>query len=159
MIISCDASQLTWLEFSHLNKHRKKVSKYQCSCGNITFALDTEVRSGHTKSCGCLQKRINLKHGHYKSPTYQCWADMKTRCSNPKHKSYKDYGGRGIGVCSYWQEFENFYKDMGDKPPGLTLERINNDHGYYRENCRWATRAEQNRNKRRTKNTKEVVLC
>lgn len=88
----------------------------------------------------------------HKSKTYQTWADMKTRCNNPEHESYPNYGGRGITVCSSWEIFENFLKDMGEKPEGLTLERINNELGYSKDNCCWATRAEQNRNKRGIKN-------
>ena len=97
------------------------------------------------------------KHGHSlrngkKSPTYQSWQDMKKRCQNPNNKRYKDWGGRGIEVCERWQDFVNFLEDMGERPEGLTLDRIDNDGNYEPGNCRWATRKEQNQNQRDYKN-------
>ena len=93
-----------------------------------------------------------LSHGHSRrgamSPTYRAWANMRSRCGNPKTKNYSDYGGRGITVCDRWAVFENFLADMGVAPPGLMLDRKDNDKGYNKDNCRWATRAVQNRNQR-----------
>jgi hypothetical protein len=83
--------------------------------------------------------------------TYQCWSSMRQRCTNPKNKEYNSYGGRGIVVCAAWGKFENFYTDMGDKPEGKTLDRINNNGNYEKANCRWATYAEQMRNKTQTR--------
>lgn len=92
-----------------------------------------------------------MKHGgwkHYKS-TYQCWQDMKQRCLNKRHRQYKNYGGRGIYICDSWLSgFENFFQDMGEKPPGMTLDRIDNDGPYFKANCRWATPAQQRVNTR-----------
>jgi len=94
----------------------------------------------------------NTKHGHrtskVTSPTYNTWHGMMNRCSNPKATGYKNYGGRGITVCEKWLDFRGFLKDMGEKPSGLTLDRIDNDKGYYKENCRWETWKNQHTNKR-----------
>lgn len=96
-----------------------------------------------------------ITHGHNagkkKTPTLQTWASMRARCTNPKKSDYQYYGGRGITVCDRWQSFENFLADMGEKPPGTSLDRIDNSGNYEPSNCRWATRAEQMRNTRQTR--------
>lgn len=87
-------------------------------------------------------------HGLSKSPEYRAWADMRQRCSNPKSTRFSRYGGRGISVCKSWDSFEVFYFDMGDRPtPDHSIDRINNDLGYFKENCRWATRSQQQKNR------------
>jgi hypothetical protein len=89
------------------------------------------------------------KHGKRNTPEYEAWQHMKSRCFNPKSRAYKDYGGRGISVCEKWLVFENFYQDMGKKPhPKLSLERVENDLGYFPGNCKWATASEQISNRR-----------
>lgn len=88
------------------------------------------------------------KHGMSKTSIYRCWQQVIQRCENPKSPDYKNYGGRGITVCERWHTFENFYEDMGDKPKGLTLERINNDGNYEPGNCEWATWKKQQNNRR-----------
>lgn len=85
------------------------------------------------------------------SKTYVCWVDMRQRCNNPNGRQYKDYGGRGIRVCERWNSYANFLADMGEKPIGLSLERIDNEGDYAPENCRWATHIEQMRNQRVTR--------
>jgi len=91
-------------------------------------------------------------HGETGTRLYTTWKGMKYRCSNPRVDSYKNYGGRGISVCARWEDFSNFKKDMGEPPEGMSIDRINNDAGYFPGNCRWATPEQQQRN--RVNNTK-----
>lgn len=96
----------------------------------------------------------NYRHGHatgYRSRTYRSWLGMLERCTNPKHKHYTRYGGRGIVVCKRWLKFDNFLADMGVRPPGKSIDRIDNNGPYRKSNCKWATRKEQARNSPVTK--------
>lgn len=117
----------------------------QCQCGSEIETSGTSLRNGTTRSCGCL----HTTHGMTLTPEYRVWRSMHQRCSNPNHVRYGNYGGRGISVCERWSRFENFFADMGPRPTGLTLERINNAEGYAPDNCKWATWSEQNLNRRR----------
>lgn len=147
---------LTVVERLPNDKFNKIVWKCRCDCGNITKAITQHLNNGNIKSCGCIKA---LKHGHTKngkrSRTYQSWDHMIQRCTNSNNGRYKDYGGRipPITVCDRWNikkggSFENFLNDMGERPKNKTLDRINNNLGYYKENCKWSTRNEQQRNKR-----------
>lgn len=122
----------------------------RCDCGREFEAGGSNLRAGDINSCGCLRSVAQMKHGHNvrRTLTYNSWANMIQRCNNSNHPRYKDYGGRGITVCERWLRFENFLEDMGEAPPDHTIERKNNDRGYFKKNCKWATRAEQNKNKR-----------
>jgi hypothetical protein len=134
--------------------HRPRVI-CRCDCGS---EIETRARClrGGTKSCGCLNREIiqraSLSHGHAKrgmtSRTYRAWSNMHTRCQNPSNNRFEHYGGRGILVCERWNDFENFLADMGEVPPGLTLERDDVNGDYQPGNRRWAFNHEQQNNKR-----------
>lgn len=121
-----------------------------CDCGGYCIAKAGELRAGMYRSCGCEKRavlgRSTTKHGGAGTKIHGIWKAMKQRCENPKNPRWHSYGGRGIAVCERWQKFENFLADMGERPEGKTLDRRDNDKGYSPDNCRWATREEQNSN-------------
>lgn len=126
-----------------------------CDCGNPAIVYASALKGGNTKSCGCVKHegsvargKLKRTHGMTNSSEYHVWGSMLQRCENVNHKSYKDYGGRGINVCDRWHSFENFFTDMGSIPPGLSIERNDVNGNYEPSNCRWATMTEQGLNKR-----------
>ena len=152
--------------FKKCGKQKKSTWLCRCDCGNETTTAIGDLRSGHTTSCGCAHRqavgRINLKHGlAYKcGRLYPLWKSIKYRCFNPKSRSYKNYGGRGITVCEEWRDdFMSFYSwamqngYAEEKLPNglnkLTIDRIDNDGNYEPSNCRFVTNSEQAKNKRR----------
>jgi hypothetical protein len=138
----------------HPERSRVREARWacRCDCGGEGIVQGSHLRNGHSTSCSCLRKerlaKSNTKHGLSRSRAYQRWGAMKTRCFNPRYKDYSDYGGRGITVCERWLIFENFFADMGDPPPGMSLDRIDFNGNYESANCRWATVAEQLANRR-----------
>lgn len=140
--------RLTAIEYVGERRWRCK-----CDCGGETLAVSRNLLNGNTKSCGCIQREraseTHKTHGMTLTSEYRIWRTMKARCLNEKNANYSRYGGRGIKVCDRWLEsFENFLADMGEKPEGLSLDRIDVDGDYTPKNCRWATVGEQATNRR-----------
>jgi hypothetical protein len=139
---------------AELPRARRYVRRFlcRCACGNTTEANFGNLRSGRIQSCGCLRSEVAATrattHGQYGSATWITWGNMIQRCTNKKHKDYKNYGGRGVTVDPRWRAFEVFFEDMGPRPPGHTLERKKNELGYSKTNCEWATRLQQGSNQR-----------
>jgi hypothetical protein len=152
--------KLLVLGYSHTNEHRKPVWKCLCDCGNVAFIRGFVMRSGHTVSCGCYglvagrehlikRQQENFIHGAVGTPTYKSWDSAKQRCFNPNDDHFEGYAARGITMCIQWREsFPVFLTDMGERPKGRTLHRIDNDGNYEPGNCKWATAKEQCENRR-----------
>lgn len=144
--------KLLVLQKNGYNKHHQLYWLCECDCGNRKNVLGMCLSTGQTNSCGCLAKetiaKLNYRHGMTKTPIYGLWHAMIQRCYDKNCDVYHRYGGRGINVCNKWQTFEGFYEDMGDKPKGKSLERLNNDGDYCPENVVWADAKTQANNRR-----------
>ena len=153
--------RLTALRYDHTNKNNNAVWECQCDCGRKMLTMTASLKSGNTKSCGCLHNeqlsQRRKTHGESRSRLHIVWKGMLQRCNNANKKNYHNYGGRGIKVCSEWQNSFEAFRDWamanGYNPEAkrgeCTLDRIDVNGNYCPENCRWITNAEQQRNKRK----------
>jgi len=139
----------------------------KCDCGKEKIILGTSLVKKRTKSCGCLKLKHGYRMKNKNQKTYNAWHSMIQRCDNTNHRCRKNYGGRGIAVCGRWLSYDdgflNFLHDMGECPQGYQLDRINNNLGYFKENCRWTTPKINSRNKRNNRiikyNDKEQCIA
>jgi len=133
-------NQLTAIKFDHRDKHNNLYWLFKCDCGNNKIIRVNSVIRGITKSCGCLYKSMKNAHRtHFmsKSPEYKVWENFIQKCNNPNNYYYEKNKKQKIKICNRWNRFENFYKDMGEKPEGYKFIRIDNEKDYCKENGKW----------------------
>lgn len=140
--------RLTVIDRASINKHGKPAWNCICDCGMSAVVLGRNLKGGYTRSCGCLHKEVMSKHGMHGTRTYDTWRSMIQRCINTRCPVYDHYGGRGIKVCDRWLNFKNFYEDMGVRPEGTSIERVDVNGNYEPGKCIWATPKEQSANRR-----------
>ena len=142
----------------HERRRGHRRVEVKCDCGTVRIMTVGNLKRDNAKekSCGCARWETfhRRRHGMTETPTHNSWWSMLERCTKPKHKDYALYGGRGIVVCERWSLFENFLADMGERPPGMTLDRVDVNGNYEPGNCRWATAKQQALNRRRSSRTK-----
>jgi hypothetical protein len=148
-LVGVKYGKLTVLEKSkERTKHGAVLWLCSCECGKTRLAIAGNLLAGTATSCGCESYETRKLHGMTKTRTFKSWESMKQRCLNVNAPDYVAYGGRGISICRKWTlSFNNFLEDMGERPEGTSLDRINVNGSYEPANCRWATRSEQQRNK------------
>ena len=137
-------------------KNGRAYTPCKCDCGTVKQVREDALKSGERVSCGCFRlerlRETVATHGKMGTKSYGTWEGMLQRCSNPNSVGYPDYGGRGITVCKRWLSFEEFFTDMGERPEGTSLDRIDVNSNYCKENCRWADASVQGFNQRKSTN-------